>query len=103
MRKEGTLVTAQHIENAAFQHWQSVYGSYANNSVIDGASQDTKETRKELALGAFNGTCNRCGCQGHKEAECYAKKHINGQSLTLKNNSGESGTSSGGNGGSNSN
>ena len=53
-------------------------------NVIDGASQDTKETRKELALAAFNGTCNRCGCQGHKEAECYVKKHINGQSLTPK-------------------
>ena len=62
MRKEGTLVAAQHIENATFQHWWSVHGSYANNSVIDGASQDTKETRKELALAAFNGTCNRCGC-----------------------------------------
>ena len=103
MRKGGTLVTAQHIENAAFQHWQSVHGSYANNSVIDGASQDTKETRKELALAAFNRTCNRCGCRGHKEAECYAKKHINGQSLTPKNNSGESGMSSCGNGGRNSN
>ena len=62
MRKEGSLVTAQHIENAAFQHWQSVHGSYANNSVIDGARQDTKETGKEVALAAFNGTCNRCGC-----------------------------------------
>ena len=61
MRKEGSLVTAQHIENAAFQHWQSVHGSYANNSVIDGARQDTKETRKEVALAAFNGSCNRCG------------------------------------------
>ena len=100
MRKEGTLVTAQYIENAAFQHWRSVHGSYANNSVIDGASQDTKETWKELALAVFNRTCNRCGCRGHKEAECYAKKHINGQP---KNNSSESGMSSSGNGGSNSN
>ena len=79
MRKEGSLVTAQHIENAAFQDWRSVHGSYANNSVIDGARQDTKETGKEVALAAFNGTCNRCGRRGHKEAECYAKKHINGQ------------------------
>ena len=61
MRKEGALVTAQHIENTAFQHWLLVHGSYANNSVIDGASQDTKETRKELALAVFNGTCNICG------------------------------------------
>ena len=49
-RKEGTLVAAQDIDNAAFQYWRSVHHSYANNSVIDGASQDTKETRKELAL-----------------------------------------------------
>ena len=103
MRKEETLVTAQHIENAGFQHWWSVHGSYANNSVIDGASQDTKETGKELALPAFNGTCNRCDHRGHKEAECYAKKHINGQFLAPKNNSSESGMSSSGNGGSNSN
>ena len=45
MRKEGSLVTAQHIENAAFQHWWSFDGSYANNSVIDGASQDTKVSK----------------------------------------------------------
>ena len=64
MRKEGTLVTAQHIENATFQHWWSVHGSYANNSVIDAASQDTKKTGKELALAAFNRTCNRCGHRG---------------------------------------
>ena len=59
MRKEGSLVTAQHIENTAFQHWWSVHGSYANNSVMDGASQDTKEARKEVALAAFNRTCNK--------------------------------------------
>ena len=75
MRKEGALVTAQHIKNATIQHWWSIHGSYANNSVINGVSQDTKETGKELALVVFNGTCNRCGCEGHKEAECYAKRH----------------------------
>ena len=33
---------------------------------------------------AFNGACNQCGQWGHKEADYYAKKHINGQALTPK-------------------
>ena len=65
---------AQHIENATFQHWQSVNGSYANNNVllIDSIIKEEKDKGdigKELALAAFNGTSNRCGCQGHKEVE----------------------------------
>ena len=39
---------------------------------------------KEVALMVFNRTCNQCGWQGHKEVDCYAKKHINGQALTPK-------------------
>ena len=42
MRKEWSLLMAQHIENAAFQHWQSVHGSYANNTVIDGPINERK-------------------------------------------------------------
>ena len=88
MRKEGLMLMAQHIENTAFQHWQLVHGSYTSNTVIDGENKDEeKDKGKELALAAFNGTCNRCGWHGHKEAECYVKKHINGQALTPKNNS----------------
>ena len=67
MRKEGTLLTAQHIENATFQHWQSVHGSYANNTVIDSLNKQEKEKGKQLALAAFSGTCNRCGCQATKK------------------------------------
>ena len=55
--------------------------------MIDSESKDKeKDISKELALTAFNGTCNRCGRHGHKEAECYVKKHINRQALTPKNN-----------------
>ena len=92
MRKEGTMLMAQHIENDTFQHWQSVHGLYANNTVIDGPNKEEKDKGKELALAVFSGTCNRCGCQGHKETKCYAKKHMNRQMLTLKNNSGGMGS-----------
>ena len=44
----------------------------------------TTDNSKEVALAAFNGTCNRCGKRGHKEAECYSKQHINGQALGAK-------------------
>ena len=50
------------------------------------AKMKKNDKGKELALAAFNETCNRHGQHGHKEAECYAKKHINGQALTPKNN-----------------
>ena len=65
MQKDGAMLMTQHIENAAFQHWWSVHGSYANNTVIDGIIKEEKdkvEKGKELALAAFNGTHNRCGC-----------------------------------------
>ena len=89
MRKEQTLLVAQHIENTTFEHWWSVHGLYANNMVIDGLIKEEKDKEekdkgKELALAVFSRTCNRCGCQGHKEAECYVKKHMNGQTLTPK-------------------
>ena len=57
-------MTAQHIKNTAFQHWQSVHGSYANNTVIDSIIKEGKDKGdkgKELALAVFDGTCNRCG------------------------------------------
>ena len=97
MRKEQTLLMAQHIENTTFEHWWSVHGLYANNMVIDGLIKEEKDKEekdkgKELALAAFSRTCNRCGCQGHKEAECYVKKHMNRQTLIPKNNSGGMGS-----------
>ena len=61
MRKEGSLLMAQHIKNATFQHWQSVYESYANNMVIDSSNKEEKDKGKELALAVFSGTCNSCG------------------------------------------
>ena len=64
MQKEGALLMAQHIENAAFQTWWSVHASYANDNVIDSIIKEEKDRgdkEKELALAAFNGTCNRCG------------------------------------------
>ena len=48
MRKEGSLLTAQHMANAAFQHWQSVDGSYANNTVIDGSNKEEKDKEKNF-------------------------------------------------------
>ena len=36
MRKEGSVLMTQHIENATFQHWQLMHGSYANITVING-------------------------------------------------------------------
>ena len=59
MRKEGYLLMAQHIDNAAFQHWQSVHGSYANKMVIDGSNKEEKDKRKEVAFAVFSGTCDR--------------------------------------------
>ena len=88
---------AFHIENAAFQYWQSVHGSYAKNTVIDAAMSRDLEPGKEVALGAFNGTCNRCGRRGHKEVDCYTKKHINGLALTLKGGSGQGSNNNQGN------
>ena len=58
MRKEGTLLMPQQIENATFQHWWSVHGSYANNTVIDGLNKEEKDKGKELALAVF------CGATG---------------------------------------
>ena len=55
-------------------------------TVIDGEIKVEKDKGKKLALASFSGTCNRCGQRGHKEAECYAKKHMNGHTLTPKNN-----------------
>ena len=60
--------------------------------MIDGLIKEEKDKGKELGLAAFNGTCNRCGHQGHKEAEHYVKRHINEQALTPKSNSGSAGS-----------
>ena len=60
-----------------------MYSSFASNSIIDNGIT-TMDNNKEVALAAFNGTCNRCGKRGHKEAECYSKQHINGQALGAK-------------------
>ena len=54
-----------------------------SNPVIDDGA-NTTDNNKEVALAAFNGTCNRCGKRGHKEVECYSKQHINGQALGAK-------------------
>ena len=83
MRKEGIGITSSHIESAAFQHWRAMYGSFESNPIIDNGTTTT-DNNKEVALVAFNGTCNRCGKRGHKEAECYSKQHINGQALGAK-------------------
>ena len=83
MRKEGIGITSSHIESAAFQHWQAMYSSFASNPVIDNGSTTT-DNNKEVALAAFNGTCNRCGKHGPPKAECYSKQHINGQALGAK-------------------
>ena len=59
MQKERAMPTAQHIGNTALQHWQSVHGSYANNTVINGVIKEEKDKGdkgKELALAAFSGT-----------------------------------------------
>ena len=53
-------------------------------TIIIAVNNYDSESGREVALVAFNGTCNRCGQRGHKEADCYAKKHINGQALTPK-------------------
>ena len=83
MRKEGTGITSSHIESAAFQHWQTMYGSFASNPIID-TETTTTESSKEVALAAFSGMCHRCGKCRHKEADCYSKQHINGQVLGAK-------------------
>ena len=80
-RKEGIEITSTHIESAAFQHWRAMYSSFASNPIIDNDTTTTSDNNKEVALGAFNGTCNRCGKCGHKEDECYSKHHINGRAL----------------------
>ena len=72
-----------HIEDLAFQYWQVVYRSYVKNAIIDDKSED-KMDEKEVTLTAFNGTCDHCGQWGHKEANCYAKKHINSQVLATR-------------------
>ena len=83
MIKEGTGITSSHIENAAFQHWRTMYGLFASNPIID-TETTTTEMNKEVALAAFSGTCHRCGKRRHKEADCYSKQHINGQALGAK-------------------
>ena len=89
MRKEGSMLSASHIENATFQYWHSVHGSYTKNLVINAANNQDSESGKEVALAAFNGICNRCGYRGHKEAESYTKEHINGQTLMPKASGGQ--------------
>ena len=83
MRKEGIGITSSYIESTAFQPWGVMYSSFASNSFIDNGIS-TMDINKEVALAAFNGTCNRCGKRSHKEAECYSKQHINGQALGAK-------------------
>ena len=84
MWKEGSLLMASHIENSTFQYWWPVHGSSAVNSVINSSTREEQEQTKEMSLAVFNGTCNTCGQQCHKDADCYAKKHINSQILTPK-------------------
>ena len=50
MRKEGSMLMAQHIENATFQHWQSVHGSYTCNTVIAGAIKKKKTKARSKLL-----------------------------------------------------
>ena len=83
MSKEGRRITPQHIEDVVYQYWRAVHGSYAKNAIIDGKTEE-KADDKEVVLMAFNGTCNQCGQQGHKEVDCYTNKHINGHALTPK-------------------
>ena len=97
MRKEGSLLTASHIENTTFQYWCLVHDLYAKNMVIDAATNQDSKLGKEVVLAVFNGTCNRCGHRGHKEVECYAKKHINGQTLMPKAGGGQGSNSNQGN------
>ena len=66
MRKEGGMLMASHIENAAFQYGCLVHCSYAKNMVINAVNNQESESGKEVVLAAFNGTCNRCGPRGHK-------------------------------------
>ena len=47
MRKEGTGITSSHIESAAFQHWRTMYGSFASNPMID-TETTTTESNKEV-------------------------------------------------------
>ena len=61
MRKEAGMLTASHIENTTFQYWWLVHGLSTKNTVIDVANNQDSESGKEVALAAFNGTCNRCG------------------------------------------
>ena len=97
MRKEGSLLSASHIENTPFQYWHSVHGLHAKNLVTDAAKKQDSESGIEVALAALNGTCNRCGHRGHKGAECYDKKHINRQTLTQKAGGGQGSNSNQGN------
>ena len=52
MRKEGSKLTASHIENATFQHWWLVHGSFAKNTVMDTANSKRFRVRKR------SGTCS---------------------------------------------
>ena len=52
MRKEGSLLKASYIENAAFQYWWSVHGSCGANLVIDSSTGKEQDQTKELALTA---------------------------------------------------
>ena len=58
--KEGRSITPKHIEDVVLQYWCVVHGSYAKNAIIDGKIEDKAED-KEVALMAFNRTCNHCG------------------------------------------
>ena len=72
-------------------------GARSKNTVINVANNHDSELGKEVALAAFNGTCNRCGHRGHKEADCYTKKHINRQALMPKGGGGQGSNSNQGN------
>ena len=60
MTKEGHSITPKHIEDVAFRYWCAGHGSYTKYAIIDDKTEDTADN-KEVALMAFNGTCNCCG------------------------------------------
>ena len=44
------MLSASHIENAAFQYWHLVHGSYATNLVINAVNNQDSKLGKDLLL-----------------------------------------------------
>jgi hypothetical protein len=79
------LPTLENNESYSYQEYVEKITRHWTNR-IDGK---VKETDEELALPVkkrFNGTCNHCGIQGHKIADCWAK---NGKPGDKKNSGGK--------------